>query len=480
VADVLVDAASVGPVTSYEFTNVTDNHTIAASFALGILPSVITDNASNVTPTSVTLSGNLTSLGTASSANVSFEYGLTTTYGSNTTSQEMTGAGVFTDNITGLTPGTPYHFRAKAEGDGTAYGSDMTFTTGSDGGGGSSSGGGGSGGGGRGVTILAGFMTPEGKLIADVNVPSSDLRVYLTLPVGTYCTVGPDAPFYWILFEALDEDDIELDTPEGSTVITPYYQIEPQGGTFDQLVTITFKYTDKEIPAEADENNLTVMFWDSVNEQWIPLETEVDTENNRASAFIDHLSLYTLMLVPHPAEFELSGLAITPGEVGINEEVTISVQVTNIGDLSGDYNVILKVNDETVNEKMIPLAGGDSEDIVFTMSKAAAGIYKIDVNGLSGELTVKAPTEPEPTQEPEPEPVSEPEPTQEIEPAVPETEPTIISEPETTTATEPALTEETVSEPEPGVRWLLYIYIVAGVVVLAAAIWFIVRRLAPK
>ena len=34
VADVLVDGVSVGAVTSYTFTNVTANHTIAASFAL--------------------------------------------------------------------------------------------------------------------------------------------------------------------------------------------------------------------------------------------------------------------------------------------------------------------------------------------------------------------------------------------------------------------------------------------------------------
>ena len=33
-ADVLVDGVSVGAVTSYTFTNVTANHTIAASFAI--------------------------------------------------------------------------------------------------------------------------------------------------------------------------------------------------------------------------------------------------------------------------------------------------------------------------------------------------------------------------------------------------------------------------------------------------------------
>ena len=37
VADVLVDGVSVGAVTSYTFTNVTANHTIAASFAIDTL-----------------------------------------------------------------------------------------------------------------------------------------------------------------------------------------------------------------------------------------------------------------------------------------------------------------------------------------------------------------------------------------------------------------------------------------------------------
>ena len=35
-ADVLVDGISVGAVTSHTFTNVTGNHTIAASFAIDI------------------------------------------------------------------------------------------------------------------------------------------------------------------------------------------------------------------------------------------------------------------------------------------------------------------------------------------------------------------------------------------------------------------------------------------------------------
>ena len=41
----------------------------------------------------------------------------------------LTSAGAFTANLTGLNPGQTYHFRAKAVGDGTTYGSDQSFTT---------------------------------------------------------------------------------------------------------------------------------------------------------------------------------------------------------------------------------------------------------------------------------------------------------------------------------------------------------------
>ena len=70
--------------------------------------------------------------GTASSVTVSFEYGTTTSYGSTVAGvpATLTSAGDFTANLTGLTLGQTYHFRAKAVGDGTVYGNDATFTIG--------------------------------------------------------------------------------------------------------------------------------------------------------------------------------------------------------------------------------------------------------------------------------------------------------------------------------------------------------------
>lgn len=92
--------------------------------SLTTAPAVDTVGA-GVQPPSATLNGNLTCLGGTTSVEVSFEWGLTTSYGNATTPRTMTSTGAFSSEITGLTTGASYHFRAKAVGNGTAYGSDM-------------------------------------------------------------------------------------------------------------------------------------------------------------------------------------------------------------------------------------------------------------------------------------------------------------------------------------------------------------------
>jgi hypothetical protein len=92
-------------------------------------PSVTTYAATGVSPTSATLNGNLTSLGTASSVQVVFEWGTDTSYGSTTAPLGMTAIGTFSAELTGISANTTYHFRAKAAGDGTTYGDELTFST---------------------------------------------------------------------------------------------------------------------------------------------------------------------------------------------------------------------------------------------------------------------------------------------------------------------------------------------------------------
>jgi phosphodiesterase/alkaline phosphatase D-like protein len=93
-------------------------------------PTVITSDATGIQATSATLNGKLDGLGSDDSAKVSFEWGVTTDYGNETTPEFRKVTGSFEAKLTGLAPNTTYHFRVKAVGSsGTAYGPDMQFTT---------------------------------------------------------------------------------------------------------------------------------------------------------------------------------------------------------------------------------------------------------------------------------------------------------------------------------------------------------------
>jgi len=93
-------------------------------------PSVATIDATGIDADAATLNGDLTSLGTGSSVDVSFQWWTdSSSYLKETDKQALDGTGAFSFELTGLQPDTTYHFRAKAVGDGTDYGSAQSFKT---------------------------------------------------------------------------------------------------------------------------------------------------------------------------------------------------------------------------------------------------------------------------------------------------------------------------------------------------------------
>lgn len=115
--------------TSSSGTTNGDDQTFAAAAAPA--PTVVTGAASAIGTKSATLAGTVTANGAPTT--FSFEYGTTTSYGSQTPTRNA-GGGSNPVNVTatpsGLTPGTLYHYRLTAtSSSGTTDGSDQTFTT---------------------------------------------------------------------------------------------------------------------------------------------------------------------------------------------------------------------------------------------------------------------------------------------------------------------------------------------------------------
>ncbi len=126
-------AGSLFHVRAYATNSVGTAYGVNLSFTtLGKSPESITQPAANIGSSEATLNGtvNANDLSTA----VTFDYGLSTSYGQTTTAAQspLTGNSIknVSASISGLAPGTTYHYRVKSVNSiGTAYGNDLTFIT---------------------------------------------------------------------------------------------------------------------------------------------------------------------------------------------------------------------------------------------------------------------------------------------------------------------------------------------------------------
>jgi len=104
------------------------------------------------------------------------------------------------------------------------------------------------------------------------------------------------------------------------------------------------------------EEDLVLAWYDEAGDKWVELDGVVDTGNNTITASIEHFTTFAIIgvvippeplepaLAPAPAAFTPSSLSISPVEVNIGDEVTISLFVVNTGGKSGSYEVTLKID----------------------------------------------------------------------------------------------------------------------------------------
>ena len=119
------------------------------------------------------------------------------------------------------------------------------------------------------------------------------------------------------------------------------------------------------------------------------IPTSMATENDLIT-----LSLYPfdwevsyILPIVGPALFMVSDLNTIPSEVNVGEEVTVSVVVTNVGDVEGSYTAILKINGDEEDVKTVMLGVGASTEVEFMVRKDV-GTYNVEVDGLHTQFRV--------------------------------------------------------------------------------------------
>jgi hypothetical protein len=195
-------------------------------------------------------------------------------------------------------------------------------------------------------------------------------------------------PMRRIIMRAMEEPP---EPPADSRIIGLAYDFTPDGVTFNPPGTLTFTYDPARIPDGATADSLVIALWDEETGKWVNLFSTVDPETNTITAEISGFTVFSVIAYTRPAAFTASDLAISPTEVNAGGTVTISAVVTNTGDLAGDYQVNLKINDEVVATTVITLDGGASQKVIFTSIKDELGAYTVNIDGLTGTFVVKAP-----------------------------------------------------------------------------------------
>jgi len=304
-----------------------------------------------------------------------------------------------------------------------------------------------------GVFSVSEYTISTGKFIKTVVAESANKLCRLTIPKDT---IGLNRIGQRLYVITLKEVTTPPAAPANTRIIGVVYDLGPNGSTFDPAVTIDCIYNLDDLPEGVNEENLVIAYWDTSTSAWVVLEgSVVDTATHTISVLVTHFTNFAVMAYTRPAAFTVSDLAITPAQVNIGEKVTVSVLVSNTGDLSGSYEVVLKVDDAVTNTQEIDLAGGASQQVTFTTTRDSAGTCTVTIAELSSTFEIR---EPAPTPEPAPAPEPTPAPAPAPEPA-PTPEPAPVPAPVPTPEPEPTPT-----------NWALIIGIIVAAVVIAGGL----------
>jgi phosphodiesterase/alkaline phosphatase D-like protein len=323
-------------------------------------PVVSTTQFTNITATSATLTGNLSSTGSATSVTVSFEWGTTTAYGNVTTGMIRTYAAIFTAGINGLQPGTTYHYRSKAVGSGTSYGDDMTFTTGV-----------------PGEVILIRVLPPA------TGYPGYVFPVTITFhsPADGFRATGFTdlVPSGWIISEPVISP-----TPLGQTIsnnsLSCAWSAPGGAESYNKGTAFSVSYQVR-IPAGNTPGS-----YDFRGE----LVYYIGDSGPFTKSVSGKQSITAVTKPPPPtAAFSLENLALSNSEIFYGEEIVVQIEVYNTGDADGLCEVKLNLAGNTVETRKVALKAGERETIIFGAVKPPPGSVVIDVNGIAASVAVR-------------------------------------------------------------------------------------------
>ena len=111
------------------------------------------------------------------------------------------------------------------------------------------------------------------------------------------------------------------------------------------------------------------------------------------TAVFPYFDAATLGNLPELTRIRVS-TSVSPRTVESGTSVTVTAEVSNTGDETGDVRVTLKVNGAEVESEVVTLEADDDTTLTWTVTETTPGTYTVDVNGDTATFTVEAPPTP--------------------------------------------------------------------------------------
>lgn len=225
------------------------------------------------------------------------------------------------------------------------------------------------------LAMVYSYLTTE--TLADVYTAMTTAARTAVFPYFDAATLG-NLPELTTFTVDVEVNPSTVETGEPVTVTATITNIGDETG--DLVVTMTEGSSEESEIVTLEAGESTELTWTITKSTAGSYSVDVNGES----------ASWTVESPPTPAAFETSNLAVTPATIRAGEDVTVTVDIENVGEESGSTTVSVELDGAEVDSELVTLDGGASTTVSFTVTSETEGAHTVEVDGESASFTVEA------------------------------------------------------------------------------------------
>ncbi|MDD5494786.1 MAG: hypothetical protein PHG36_08990 [Dehalococcoidia bacterium] len=106
-------------------------------------------------------------------------------------------------------------------------------------------------------------------------------------------------------------------------------------------------------------------------------------------ADVDGLGGFFTVIPLAPPSFVTSNFSVAPERVRQSQPVIITASVTNVGEITGNHTLILRVKGMAESQQEVTLGAGKTQNVEFSIVKDTPGFYPVSLENWTGKFVVE-------------------------------------------------------------------------------------------